>query len=122
MIKQTSWLFAAAMLAGTSVHAQVKETKKPAPPVIEKHTSPSAKPEKTPASKTPLVEKDAEQRPYKIKKSELKPATRAKIERDGSYKNLTAAEKEEIRRAVRPPLKEGDVLPPPPPALPKKKN
>jgi hypothetical protein len=128
MTSRTSWLLAAAMLAGTSIYAQEKEPVKFTPPVIKKDSSPSAKPGKTPASKTgqqvqpppPLVKK--EEPAYKIKVADLKPETRAKIERDGSYKNLTAEEKEEVRRAVKPPLKAGDRPPPPPPALPKKKS
>ncbi|RPE13522.1 hypothetical protein EGT74_08405 [Chitinophaga lutea] len=116
-------MLAACLLAGNAAYAQEKarEPVKPTPPLIKEDASPSAKQGKTTILKTePAVTKDEPAQPgYKIRLGDLKPSTREKILRDGSYKNLTREEMEEVRSVVKPALREGDVPPPPPPVIKK---
>ncbi len=122
MMKHTSWLFAACLVAGNAVYAQekppgkmpVREQQTPAPPVIVKGSEATAKPTLQNHQKaTPSAQ--AKPKPVaRVKMSDLKPATRAKVEKG---EELTPAEKAEVKTAVRP----AGAEPPPLPPAPKKK-
>lgn len=127
MTRQTSWLLAAVLLAGSSAHAQekAKEPVRFAPPVIKKDNavSPSAKVKPSASVKfTPPVVEKVHTAPPKVRKKPAMPPKDAEEIKVVVVKDTVRSGKDAGKPVKVTPLNMKTDVPPPPPPVPPRKS